>query len=56
MPISTTYCIIAGISGVGMSKGMKTIRMDLIKKIIANWFLAPTLAFLTSYAIMKIVP
>lgn len=56
MPISTTYCIIGGISGVGISKGMKTIRMDLIRKIIANWFLAPTLAFLTSYAIMKIVP
>jgi phosphate/sulfate permease len=56
MPISTTYCIIGGISGVGMSKGMKTVRMDLIKKIIANWFLAPTLAFLISYSIMKIIP
>lgn len=54
MPISTTYCIIGGISGVGMSKGMKTIKMDLIKKIIANWFLAPSLAFLISYALMKI--
>jgi PiT family inorganic phosphate transporter len=56
MPISTTYCIIGGISGVGMSKGMTTIRMDLIRKIVANWFLAPALAFLISYAIMKILP
>jgi len=55
MPISTTYCIIGGISGVGMSKGMKTVKMDLIKKIIANWFLAPTLAFLISYVIMKVI-
>lgn len=55
MPISTTYCIIGGISGVGMSKGMKTVKMDLIKKIIANWFLAPTLAFLISFLIMKII-
>jgi phosphate/sulfate permease len=55
MPISTTYCIIGGISGVGMSKGMKTVKMDLIKKIIANWFLAPTLAFLISYLIMKVI-
>jgi phosphate/sulfate permease len=55
MPISTTYCIIGGISGVGMSKGMKTVKMDLIKKIIANWFLAPTLAFLISFTIMKII-
>jgi len=55
MPISTTYCIIGGISGVGMSKGMKTVKMDLIKKIIVNWFLAPTLAFLISYLIMKVI-
>ena len=55
MPISTTYCIIGGISGVGMSKGMKTVKLDLIKKIIANWFIAPSLAFLISFLIMKAV-
>lgn len=55
MPISTTYCIIGGISGVGMSKGMKTVKLDLIKKIAANWVLAPSLAFLISFLIMKAV-
>jgi len=55
MPISTTYCIIGGISGVGMSKGMKTVKLDLIKKIMANWVLAPSLAFLLSFLIMKAV-
>lgn len=55
MPISTTYCIIGGISGVGMSKGMKTVKIELIKKIIANWFLAPSLAFIISFAIMKAI-
>src|SRR4030043_1629095 len=55
MPISTTYCIIGGISGVGMSKGMKTVKLELIKKIIANWFLAPSLAFIISFAIMKTI-
>ena len=55
MPISTTYCIIGGISGVGMSKGMKTVKLDLIKKIMANWVLAPSLAFLISFLIMKAV-
>lgn len=53
MPISTTYCIIAGIVGVGMSKGMKTVKIELIRKIIVNWFLAPSLAFLICFAIMK---
>jgi phosphate/sulfate permease len=55
MPISTTYCIIGGISGVGMSKGMKTVRIELVKKIIANWILAPSLAFIISFAIMKAI-
>jgi phosphate/sulfate permease len=55
MPISTTYCIIGAISGVGMSKGMKTVKLDLIKKIIANLVLAPSLAFLISFIIMKVV-
>jgi phosphate/sulfate permease len=55
MPISTTYCIIGGISGVGMSKGMKTVKLDLIKKIMANWVIAPSLAFLISFLIMKAV-
>jgi phosphate/sulfate permease len=55
MPISTTYCIIGAISGVGMSKGMKTVKLDLIKKIMANWVVAPSLAFLISFLIMKAV-
>ncbi len=55
MPISTTYCIIAGISGVGMLKGMKTVRIELIKKIIANWVLAPSIAFLICFVIMKVL-
>jgi phosphate/sulfate permease len=55
MPISTTYCIVGAISGVGMSKGMKTVKLDLIRKIILNLILAPSLAFLISYLIMKAV-
>lgn len=49
MPISTTYCIVGAISGVGLTKGLKTVRLSLIKKIIFNWFLAPLSAFLISY-------
>ena len=55
MPVSTTYCIIGGISGVGLSKGMKTVKLELIKKILANWIIAPSLAFLISFLIMKAV-
>lgn len=55
MPISTTYCIIGSISGVGMSKGMETVKFGLIRKIMANWVIAPSLAFLLSFLIMRTV-
>jgi phosphate/sulfate permease len=55
MPISTTYCIIGGISGVGMVKGMKTVRTDLIKRMILNWALAPSIAFVSCFMLMRIV-
>ncbi len=53
MPISTTYCIIGGISGVGMSKGIGTVRMTLIKKILASWVFAPSLSFFICFVIMR---
>jgi PiT family inorganic phosphate transporter len=55
MPISTTYCIIGSISGVGMVKGLKTVKIELIKKILLNWVLAPSLAFLICFAVMSIL-
>lgn len=49
MPISTTYCIIGSISGVGLTKGFKTIKISLLKRIILNWVISPSIAFLISY-------
>ena len=54
MPVSTTYCIIGGISGVGMLKGMETVKMALIKKIVLSWILTPCLAFITCFILAKI--
>lgn len=53
MPISTTYCIIGGITGVGMLKGTGTVSVDLLKKIALSWILAPALAFLTCFTIIR---
>jgi len=55
MPVSTTYCIIGGISGVGMTKGIKTVKLSLLKKIAMNWIVAPSLSFMITYIIMKIL-
>jgi len=53
MPVSTTYCIIGGISGVGISKGIGTVRIDLIKKIALSWLLTPLFSFLICFIIIK---
>lgn len=55
MPISTTYCITGGISGVGMLKGIGTVRFELIKKIAISWVLTPLLAFLICFAVTKVL-
>ncbi|HSW64691.1 MAG TPA: inorganic phosphate transporter [Dissulfurispiraceae bacterium] len=53
MPISTTYCIIGAISGVGLVKGMGTVRKDLLVKILRNWILGPTLGFGICFLFMR---
>ncbi len=54
MPISTTYCIIGGISGVGLTKGMQTVKFRLLQKIALNFVLTPSLAFLLGYLTVEI--
>ncbi len=54
MPISTTYCIIGAISGVGLVKGMGTVNLSFIKKTLLNFFLAPVSACIISYVIAKL--
>ncbi len=51
MPVSTTYCIIGGIIGVGMLKGVETIKFDLLRRIVLSWVLTPLLTFALCYSI-----
>jgi phosphate/sulfate permease len=55
MPISTTYCIIGGIVGVGLIKGLKTVRFDLIRKMMISLVLAPVSAFLICFAAVYMI-
>ncbi|MGQ9569940.1 MAG: anion permease [Thermodesulfovibrionales bacterium] len=55
MPVSTTYCIIGGIIGVGILKGIKTVKVVLIKKVLLNWILGPSFAFLISFILMRLL-
>ncbi|MCX8027805.1 MAG: anion permease [Thermodesulfovibrionales bacterium] len=54
MPVSTTYSIIGGIIGVGLNKGIKTVKLNLILKIGINFIVSPSLAFIISYLFLKL--
>ncbi len=53
MPVSTTYSLVGGIVGVGILKGINSVKFSLIKKILAAWVLAPTTSFLLTYLIVR---
>ncbi len=55
MPVSTTYCIIGGIMGVGILKGVETVRTDLLKRILASWILTPLTTFSICYLIAMLI-
>jgi len=56
MPVSTTYCIIGGIIGVGMLKGVKTIKFSLLKRIVLSWIATPLFTFTICYIVAKTLP
>jgi PiT family inorganic phosphate transporter len=55
MPISTTYCIIGAITGVGVLKGMGTVRVHLLKQILLGWLLAPLVSFALGFLIIRAI-
>ena len=51
MPISTTYCVVGAISGVGMYKGLRSVKMTLIRRISLSWVMTPLAALISSYLV-----
>lgn len=54
MPISTTYCMIGAISGIGMTKGLHTVKLELLKKIVFNWGITLFSSFSLSFVFTKL--
>ena len=51
MPVSTTQAIIGGIIGVGLTKGIKTVKWKTILYIVLGWILAPAFALIVGHLI-----
>jgi PiT family inorganic phosphate transporter len=55
MPVSTTYAMIGGIASVGLLKGVKAVRIETLKRVVFNWFFAPSFSFLLSFLAAKVL-
>jgi inorganic phosphate transporter, PiT family len=55
MPISTTYCVIGAITGVGILKGVGTVRFHLLRKILLGWILAPVVSFALGFLMIRAI-
>lgn len=55
MPVSTTQAIVGGILGVGLTKGIKTVRWKVLKNIIFWWVVAPIIALIIGFIINRMI-
>jgi len=53
MPVSTTYCVIGAILGVGMLKSTKTAKSPFLKRIFLSWVITPFVAMVLGYVFAR---
>ncbi len=49
MPVSTTYCTVGAVTGVGLYKSVRGVKFAFLKRIVASWILTPLTAFAFSF-------
>ncbi|AAB90449.1 MULTISPECIES: inorganic phosphate transporter [Archaeoglobus] len=49
MPVSTTYCTVGAVTGVGLYKSVRGVKFAFLKRIVASWILTPFTAFTLSF-------
>ncbi|MDA0989838.1 MAG: inorganic phosphate transporter [Verrucomicrobia bacterium] len=51
VPVSTSQAVVGGVLGVGIVKGINTIRVRTLRNIVVGWFLTPLIACFLALAI-----
>jgi len=54
IPVSTSQAIVGAVFGVGLVKGTKAVNYKTIRNILFAWFGTPTIAGVTSFALVNI--
>jgi PiT family inorganic phosphate transporter len=49
MPVSTTYCTVGAVSGVGLYKSVIGVKFAFLRRIVLSWVLTPAAAFTISF-------
>lgn len=55
MPVSTSYCTVGAITGVGLYKGLGGVKLAFLKRIVASWITTPAVAFTVSFVIVTLI-
>lgn len=55
VPVSSTQVIVGAVVGIGLAKGGKNIRYNILARISLAWVAAPVIAFLISYTALFII-
>ena len=55
IPVSTSSAIVGAVIGVGLVKGVKSIRARVVLTILIGWLLTPTLAAAAAYVFFKVI-
>ncbi|MCB5254684.1 MAG: inorganic phosphate transporter [Candidatus Cloacimonadaceae bacterium] len=55
VPVSSTQVIVGAVVGIGLAKGGKNIRYNILGKISLAWVTAPVMAFMISFALLFIM-
>ncbi len=55
IPVSTSQAIVGAVVGVGLVKGVKTVRLGKIAEIVVGWVATPTVAGLFSFGLYRVI-
>ena len=55
IPVSTSQAIVGAVVGVGLVKGVKTVKLGKITEIVVGWVATPTVAGLFSFGLYKVI-
>ncbi|MEA3476449.1 MAG: inorganic phosphate transporter [Candidatus Cloacimonadota bacterium] len=55
VPVSTSQAIVGAVLGIGILKGIRTIRKKTLRNILLGWIATPVIAAIVSFGIFKII-